>query len=127
MSPFEEQLAGILLNLLSLVVTALVTYAIRYLKEHTKVKKSTVANNALDGLEKIAQAVVADFNQRAVKSVKSTNGWTPQYAQMVKRNAVEAMKTQGTPFIKLIEKSVDDIEPLLQTLIEQAIVKSKQK
>lgn len=123
---FETQLVQALGGLLCATVTAgigVITPKIkRFLESHTTAKNATVASDALDGLSKIVESVVTDFNQRIVTDVKKKNGWTPELAKQVKEDAMDAVKAQGSQFTKLIN---GDVNELISTLIEQAVSKAK--
>lgn len=93
----------------------------RLIKAHTTAKQSAIANNVVDGLSKISESVVSDFNQRIVLDAKKSNGWTPQLAAQTKIDAVEAVKAQGAAFIDLANQSAGDLEPMIGTLIEKAV------
>lgn len=81
-----------------------------------------VASNAIDSLSKIVESVVTDFNQRIVADVKTKNGFTPELAEQVKKDATAAVKSQGSQFIELIDGNTEE---LVSTLIEQAVAKAK--
>jgi ribosome-binding protein aMBF1 (putative translation factor) len=125
----ETQLVQAFGGLLCASVTAgigVITPKIKkFLETHTTAKTATVANNVLDGLSKITESVVSDFNQRVVNDSKSKGAWTPQLAEQIKMDAVAAIKNQGSSFIRLAEKTAGDMEPLISTLIEQAVSKAK--
>jgi hypothetical protein len=84
----------------------------KFLETHIDAKTAAVASEGLDELTKITESVVTDFNNRLVNDAKSKQAWTPQLAEIVKNDALSSVKTQ--------------IEPLLSTLIEQAVTKAKE-
>jgi ribosome-binding protein aMBF1 (putative translation factor) len=126
---FEIQLVQALGGLLSVTATAAIgaiTPKIKKLIEsHTTAKNATIANDSIDGLSKIVESVVSDFNQRIVTDVKAKGGWTPELAQQIKNDAIDAVKEQGVAFIKLSGQTAKDVEALISTLIEQAVSKAK--
>jgi hypothetical protein len=122
---FVQALSGLLYASATAGI-AVVTPKIKdFLNTHTTAKTAAVASDVFDGLSKIAESVVSDFNERIVNDAKSKQAWTPELAQQVKVDAVAAVKAQGQPFIKLIDKSAGDVESLISTLIEQAVAKAK--
>jgi hypothetical protein len=124
---FVQALSG-LLYASGTAAIAVVTPKIKeFVKAHTKEKTAAVVNNAIDGLSKIAESVVSDFNQRIVNDAKTKQALTPELAEQVKADAIAAVKLQGASFIKLLNKSAGDIESLISTLIEQAVAKVKVK
>jgi hypothetical protein len=94
----------------------MITYVTPKIKEflevHIDAKNAPAVNSTLDEITKVAESVVTDFNNRLVNDAKSKQAWTPQLAEIVKNDALSSVKTQ--------------IEPLLSTLIEQAVTKSKE-
>jgi hypothetical protein len=122
---FVQALGGLLYATATAGIAAVTPKIRLYLKSHTTAKTAAVAGDVLDGLSKIAESVVSDFNQRIVNDSKSKQAWTPQLAEQVKADAVAAVKDQGAPFIKLIDKSAGNVESLISTLIEQAVAKAK--
>lgn len=120
-----QALSGLLYAAATAAISVMTANIKNFIKAHTQEKKAAVARNAIEGLSKIAESVVADFNQRIVKDVKAKKAWTPELAEQVKRDAVAAVKSQGSAFILLIGKNDKDVEPLISTLIEQAISKRK--
>jgi hypothetical protein len=97
----------------------------KLIKSHTTAKNATIANDALDGLTKIVESVVSDFNQRIVNDSKTKGAWTPAQAAQTKVDAMAAVKEQGASFIKLSSQSGKEIESMISTLIEQAVAKAK--
>ena len=87
---------------------------------HTK-----TAQTALDGLTQIAQSVVSDFNQKVVADAKANGVFTPQLAQAVKADAVQAVMSQGANLAALAQKSVGDVSGLVNSLIEQSVARAK--
>jgi hypothetical protein len=129
MSSFEthliQALAGLLFATLTTAIGVITPKIKGLIQAHTSAKTAAVANDALDGLTKIAVSVVSDFNQRIVNDTKSKGAWTPQLAEQVKDDAVAAVKAQGAAFIKLSGKTSDEIDSLVSTLVEQAVSKAK--
>lgn len=122
----ETQLVQALGGLLCAAVTAgisAVTPKVRkYLESHTTAKTAAIATDAIDGLTKIVESVVTDFNQRIVNDAKTKQAFTDDLAEQTKKDAVAAIKAQGAPFIKLLS---GDVESLISSLIEQAVSKQK--
>lgn len=112
----ESQLIQALSALAYIVAIAGITYVTPKIKEflevHIDAKNVPVVNSTLDEITKVAESVVTDFNNRLVNDAKSKQAWTPQLAEIVKNDALSSVKTQ--------------IEPLLSTLIEQAVTKAKE-
>jgi hypothetical protein len=127
-SQFVEALSGLLYASATAGIAVITPKIKDFVKAHTKEKTVTVAFNALDGLAKIAQSVVTDFNQRIVanaKANKAMQAWTPELAKQIKKDAVAAVLSQGSCFIKLFDKTSEEMVPLISVLIEQAVSKSK--
>lgn len=99
----------------------------RYIDRHVAAKDAQIADTVIDGLAQIAESVVADFNQRVVADAKAQGVWTPALKQAVKQDAVQAVLSQGANLAALAKKSVGDVPSLVETLIEQAVAKSKMK
>lgn len=129
MSAFETHLVQALGGLLFATLTAAISYITPkvkgLIKAHTSAKTASIAADALDNITKIAESVVSDFNQRIVNDMKSKGAWTPQLAEQVKADAVDAVKAQAASFIKLAGKTTGEVEALISTLIEQAVSKAK--
>ena len=121
----QQSLSGILTAVAAAGIGMLVTNVKQLIKAHTTAKQGAVANNIIDGLAKISESVVSDFNQRIVSDAKKANGWTPALAEQTKKDAMEAVKDQGSAFIKLSNQTADDLGPLISTLIEKAVVNFK--
>lgn len=123
----EAQIVSGLAGLLSLVVSALLAYlgpkAKTFLDAHLSAKGAEIANTVIDGLAAIAEAVVQDFNQRIVAEAKAHGVWGPQLAQSVKNDAVAAVKSQGAALIALGQEVLGDMDSLVSSLIETAVVK----
>jgi hypothetical protein len=124
---FVQALGGLLFATVTAGIGAVTPKVRKYLESHTTAKTAAVAGNVLDGLSKIAESVVSDFNQRIVNDSKSKQAWSPQLAEQVKADAVAAVKSQGEPFIKLMGKTAGDIESLISSLIEQEVSKAKRR
>jgi len=109
----ETQLIQALSALVYIVAIAGITYVTpkikKFLEVHTNAKTATTVT---DEFSKIAESVVNDFNARIVNDTKSRQAWNPQLAQTIKNDAIASVKTQ--------------IEPLLSTLIEEAVTKAKE-
>jgi uncharacterized membrane protein len=124
-----ESLVQALVGLLFATLTATIGYITpkvkTLIKAHTNAKTAEIATKALDGLTKIAESVVSDFNQRVVYDMKSKQTWTPTLAQKIKADAVTAVKDQGASFIQLSSQSDKEIESLISSLIEQAVTNTK--
>lgn len=120
-----QALGGLLFATLTAAIGVITPKIKGLIQAHTSAKTATVATDALDGLTKIAESVVSDFNQRIVNDTKSKGAWTSQLAEQVKDDAVAAVKAQGASFIKLSSKTSDQIDSLISTLIEQAVAKAK--
>jgi hypothetical protein len=121
----ESQIVSGLTGFLSLVVSAGFAYLVPRLQKmidaHVNAKTATVANSVIAGLSSIAQAVVQDFNQKVVADAKAAGAWTPQLAQSVKADAIAAVKSQGAALVALGKSVSVDVEPLIESLIEQAV------
>ena len=112
----ESQLIQALSALVYIVAIAGITYVTpkikRFLEVHIDAKNVPVVESTVDEISKVAESVVNDFNNRIVNDTKSRQAWNPQLAQTIKNDAIASVKTQ--------------IEPLLSTLIEQAVSKAKE-
>lgn len=120
-----QALGGLLCATTTTGIGVIIPKIKKFLEAHTTAKDAAIAGNALDGLSKITESVVSDFNQRIVNDVKTKGGWTPELAEQVKIDAIAAVKTQGSTFISLAGKTSGDVESLISTLIEQAVSKAK--
>lgn len=121
----EQQIVQALLGLLSVVVTAGLGYFAPRLKTivaaHLNANTAQVANHVIDGLGKIAQAVVQDFNQRVVSDAKAQGVFNAQLAAAVKQDAVNAVKSQGAALLALGQGSIGDVDGLIGSLVEHAV------
>ncbi|SFI02154.1 MULTISPECIES: hypothetical protein [unclassified Bacillus (in: firmicutes)] len=122
-----QALGGILCAAITTGIGVLTPRIKSYIQAHTDAKTATVVVDSLNTLNKITESVVADFTQRMVLDVKTKGGWTPELANQVKANAVSAIKEQGAQLIPLLEKEVGNVEKLIESTIEQAVLKSKTK
>jgi hypothetical protein len=127
----ETDIVNAVTGLLSLSVTALVGYLAPKVKKivdaHTSASHAQVFNHVVDGLGRIAEATVMDFNQRVVNDAKEQGVFTPALAQSIKSDAMDAVKTQGSALISLAGESISDVDPFVSSLIEHAIAKQKTK
>ena len=125
----ETQIVQDAMGLLSLVVTAGLAYFTPKLKtlieHHTNAQRANVANSVINGLSNIATSVVKNFNQTVVESAKKSDGWTPLFALQVKQDAINAVKSQGAALIQLGNGVLGDVDNLVSSLVEQAVVNSK--
>ncbi|NRD80260.1 hypothetical protein HPT25_23340 [Bacillus sp. BRMEA1] len=119
---FVQALGGLLCATTTAGIGVITPKIKKFLESHITAKNATVANDAIDGLSKIVESVVSDFNQRIVNDAKSKQALTPELAAQTKNDAIAAVKSQGSQFIKLID---GDAEALISTLIEQAVSKAK--
>src|SRR5579875_302281 len=124
-SQFVEALSGLLYASATAGIAVITPKIKNFILAHTQEKTAAVANNAIDGLSKIAMSVVADFNQRIVADTKADKAWTPELAEKIKKDAIAAVKSQGGPFIQLIGTTEDDVVNLISTLIEHAVSQGK--
>ncbi|MCL6443640.1 MAG: hypothetical protein K6T83_09325 [Alicyclobacillus sp.] len=122
-SSVELQILEDVLSAFGLAFGAAVTYVTSHIVP--KYVKSKTAANAIDGLAAIAQSVVQDFNQRIVNDAKAQGVFNVQLAQKVKEDAVQAVLAQGANLAALAEKTVGDVQSLVESLVEQAVVKAK--
>ncbi len=125
----QTQIVQDVMGLLSLVVTAGLAYFTPKLKtlieHHTNAQQTNVANSVINGLSNIATSVVQSFNQTIVESAKKSDGWTPMFALQVKQDAINAVKSQGAALIQLGNGVLGDVDSLVSSLVEQAVVNSK--
>lgn len=117
-----QALGGILAATVTTGIGIITPKIKKFLESHTTAKNAAVVNDSIDGLTKIVESVVADFNQRIVSDVKTKGGWTPELAVQTKKDAIAAVKAQGSQFIKLINSNAEE---LISTLIEQSVAKAK--
>lgn len=122
MSGVELQIVHALTGLLALTVSVGVAYVGKYVKAHFH---SQAFDSAVGALGKIANATVADFNQRVVNSAKAGGVFTQAMADKVKQDAVAAVKQQGSPLLKVVSKDVSSVNGLISSLIEQSVVANK--
>lgn len=129
MNGAEAQIVQGLLGLLTAGVTAAVGYFTPKLKKiadaHLNTTQANQANAIITGLGNIAQSVVSDFNQKVVNDLKSNGLFTAQAAADVKADAIAAVKSQGASLIQLGQGVLGDVDGLVSSLIEQAVVAAK--
>ncbi|GMA64941.1 hypothetical protein NZD89_06035 [Alicyclobacillus fastidiosus] len=105
MQGLEIKIVEGLLDLLIIAVIIGLLYSRPQIKKivdaHLSAQQAAVANNVIDGLANIAEAVVQDFNQRIVASAKANGVFTPQLAQSVKQDAIQAVLSQGAGLISV--------------------------
>ncbi|MCF8566338.1 hypothetical protein LLE49_16575 [Alicyclobacillus tolerans] len=127
MNDVELQILQSLLSLLTLVVGTALSILLPKLKKsvdaHLTEKQAAIANHVLDGLGSIAEAVVQDFNQRVVTQAKTNGNFTQELAQQVKQDAIAAVKDQGSSLLQLGQSTIGNVENLIASLVEQAVVK----
>lgn len=115
----ELQIVQALLGLLSLLASA----GVAYLSPHLKAWfKGRIAAFVIDTLGKIAENVVADFNQRVVSDAKKQGVFNAQLATTVKNDAIAAVKSQASSVIALGNKFVGDMQGQIGAAIEKAVV-----
>lgn len=124
----ETQVVQALTGILALAITGAVTYlsghAKAWLTTHVSAKTASVANDVVDGLGKIADSVVLDFNQRIVTDAKANGVWNLQLAQQVKADAVRSVLDQGAQLVNLGSKVVGNVPDLVAALVEQAVARN---
>lgn len=118
----ELDILQTLLSLLSLVVSAGILYIGPKLKAFIGAAAANMITNVLSS---IVESVVNDFNQRIVAQAKADGAFTPQLAKSVKQDAIEAVLDQGGALIKLGSLVLGDVEQLVSSQIEKAVVKYK--
>jgi len=123
----EVHILEILLSLLTAVIGSIISAFIPRLKQvidtHLTVKQAAVAIHVVDALSTIAEAVVQDFNQRFVGEAKVNGVFSPLVAASVKKDAVAAVMSQSGALRQLGTTSLGDVEGLVGSLIEQAVLK----
>ena len=129
MNGAEQQLVDALSGLLMAVATAVVTYVSVKFRQwsaaHLSASNAATANHVIDGLGKIAEATVQDFNQRVVNDAKEYGVFTPALAAAVKADAVTAIKIQVSPLLALAGDTIGDVDNLISNLVERHVVASK--
>lgn len=120
-----QALAGLMLAVITTGIGIITPKVKRFLETHTTAKTAAVAEGVFNGLTRIAESVVSDFNQRIVIDTKTKGAWTAELAEQIKADAVAAVKAQGSSFVSLAGKTAGDVESLISTLIEQAVSKAK--
>lgn len=129
MQSVELQILEGVVSLGTIVLGAAGTYLTTKVKKlvdsHLSAKNAEVANNVIDGLTSIADAVVQKFNQTVVSDAKTNGVFTPQLAQSVKKDAIAAVMTQGSALIQLGQGVIGDVQQLVASLIEQSVVINK--
>ncbi len=122
MQNIELNILQALLSLLSLVAAAGITYLAPQLKAFIGASAANMITNVLSS---IVDGVVQDFNQKVVSQAKQDGAFTPQLAQSVKQDAIEAVMSQGGVIIKLASLVLGDVEQLVSSQIEKAVVQYK--
>ena len=117
-----------LLSLFVVLIGALLSAFIPKLKQmvdaHLSAKQALVANQVMDGLAKISEAVVQDFNQRVVADAKANGVFSPLVAASVKKDAVNAVMSQSGALRTLGSSTLGDVEGIIGSLIEQVVLKN---
>ena len=117
----------VLLSLLTAIVGSIISVSVPKLKQvidaHLNVRQATIANHVVDGLSTIAEAVVQDFNQRFVGEAKKNGVFSPLVAASVKKDAIAAVMSQSGALGKLAVATLGDVEGLVGSLVEQAVLK----
>ncbi|WP_206922725.1 hypothetical protein [Alicyclobacillus suci] len=122
-SSVEVQILEDVISAFGLAIGGGITYLTT--KVVPKYIHSKTAQNAIDGLANIANAVVQQFNQTVVSDAKSAGVFNAQLAAQVKKDAVAAVMLQGSNLVALAQKSVGDVESLVGALVEQAVAGNK--
>lgn len=126
----EAQLIQAVLAVLGMTVTSLITYftprLIRLVDSHIQAKHAALANDVLRGLSVIAESVVHQFNQNVVDSAKASGTFTASLGASVKRDAIQAVLSQSSALTNLGAQTLGDIETLVSSMIEHAVVGSKE-
>lgn len=124
----ESQIINGLAGLLFLIVSAAVSYLVpkaeKLIDAHLNEKQANIANKVIDGLGTIAENTVKNFNQKVVNDAKEAGAFTPQLAESVKNDAVQAVKSQGASLLSLGKNVLGDTESLVNNIIESAVDKN---
>lgn len=129
MNQVELQVLQGVLSLVTLAIGVALSVLTPKLKtlvdRHVDAKKAQIANTVIDGLAKVAEGVVNEFNQKVVGDAKAHGLFTPQLQQSVKADAVAAVMSQAGALVALGKQVVGEVEPLIGSLIEKAVVEAK--
>lgn len=110
-------------TLLLVLVNAGIAVAVRWMHQHTKSENIRLAT---DTLGEVINAEVARLNQQVVKALKDGDGFTDAEKQQVKDTARRSIQEQLTPAVqKGAGYLVKDLERLIDSLIERAVVAAK--
>ena len=125
----QTQIVQDLAGLLMAVVTAGVGYlgvkAKAWLHSHTNAQVAATGNSVIDGLSKIVDSVVQDFNSTVVNDAKLKGSWTPAMGAQVKQDAIAAVKSQASNLLALGQSTLGNVDSMIGSLIEQFVAKHK--
>ncbi|QSO54026.1 hypothetical protein JZ785_09760 [Alicyclobacillus curvatus] len=130
LSNFETQVLHDVLSLAVVVIGSLVSaLAVRartWIAHHMKAQTAATANTVVDALSKITNSVVQDFEANVVTSAKQNGIFTTDMAKQVKSDAMAAIRAQGGGLISLANSVLGDVDALISSQIEQAVLQRKQ-
>lgn len=125
----QTQIVQDLAGLLMAVVTAGMGYlgvkAKAWLHSHTNAQVAATGNSVIDGLSKIVDSVVQDFNQTIVNPAKSNGTWNASIGAQVKQDAIAAVKSQASNLLALGQSTLGNVDSMIGSLIEQFVAKHK--
>ena len=129
LSNFEAQVLQDVLSLAVVVIGSLISaLAVRartWIANHMKAQTAATANTVVDALSKITNSVVQDFEANVVQSAKQNGLFTKEMAKQVKSDAMNAIKAQSGGLVSLGNNVLGDIDSLISSQIEQAILQRK--
>ena len=120
-----QDLAGLLAATLTAGVAYLSVKAKAWLHAHTNAQVATTGTSVVDGLSKIVDSVVQDFNSTVVNDAKLNGTWTAAMGAQVKQDAIAAVKSQGANLLALGQSTVGNVDSLIGSLIQQFVTKHK--
>ena len=125
----QTQVVQDLAGLLAATVTAGVAYlsvkAKAWLHAHTNAQVAATGNSVVDGLSKIVDSVVQDFNSTVVNDAKLNGTWTAAMGAQVKQDAIAAVKSQASNLLALGQSALGNVDSLIGSMIEQFVANHK--
>ena len=120
-----QDLAGLLMAFVTAAVGYLGVKAKAWLHSHTNAQVAATGNSVIDGLSKVVDSVVQDFNSTVVNDAKLKGTWTAAMGAQVKQDAIAAVKSQAANLLALGQSTVGNVDSLIGSLIQQFVEKHK--
>jgi hypothetical protein len=123
------ELVELVVVLINVLLTALITQAIVWLRGHTKVAQNAAVGQLLTRVERVVLACVQEAEQTTVKTLKASAAdgkLTTADMVLIKRQVVERVKVVGGQHLLnevrgALKLAPTELEALVESAVEQAV------